>query len=96
MDWYNRNVTGKAADFVNQLYANGIDPLRSAEGRAAVAQFVRSMPIGDIAKVKQSAAAAKEYIKNKGALQRAGKYDADLNERFLGYNLDDFDTINGG
>lgn len=96
MEWYAQNVTGKASDFVNQLYANGIDPLRSAEGRAAVAQLVRSMPIGDIAKVRQSAVAANEYLKNRGALQRAGKYDADLNERFLGYNLDQFDTINGG
>ena len=52
MDWYAQNVTGKASDFINQLYANGVDPLRSAEGRALVAQLVRSMPIGDIAKVR--------------------------------------------
>lgn len=96
MDWYNRNVTGKAADFVNQLYANGIDPLRSAEGRAAVAQFVRSMPIGDIAKVKQSAAAAKEYIKNRGILEASGKWDPNF-EKFAnqGMLLEDWDTVNG-
>lgn len=52
MEWYQKNVTGKAANFINQLYANGIDPLRSAEGRAAVAQLVRSMPVGDIAKLR--------------------------------------------
>lgn len=96
MDWYAQNVTGKARDVINKLYANGIDPLRSAEGRAVVAQLINSMPVGDIAKVRQSAAAANEYLKNKGLLQRAGKYDPDLNERFLGYNLDQFDTINGG
>ena len=96
MDWYQKNVTGATADFLNGLYERGIDPLRSAEGRALVAQWTRQMPIGDIAKVRQSAAAANEYLKNKGLLQRAGKYDPDLNERFLGYNLDQFDTINGG
>lgn len=96
MDWYHQNVTGRVSDYINQMYANGIDPLRSQEGRSMVAQLVRSIPIGNIAKLRQSAAAATEYLKNKGALERAGKYDRDLNERFLGYNLDDFDTINGG
>jgi len=52
MDWYNQNVTGKVRDTINNLYANGIDPLRSAEGRAAVAQLIYSMPTGDIAKLK--------------------------------------------
>ena len=62
MDWYQQNVTGKASEFINSLYDRGIDPLRSAEGRAAVAQLVRTMPIGDIAKIRQSAAAANEYF----------------------------------
>lgn len=96
MDWYAQNVTGKASSFINQLYANGIDPLRSAEGRAAVAQLVRSMPIGDIAKLRQSAEAAKEYIKNKGKLEAAGLYNPDLEERFLGFNLNDWSTANKG
>ena len=29
-------------NFMNQMYANGIDPLRSSEGRAAVAQLIAS------------------------------------------------------
>jgi len=37
MDWYDKNVTGKVRDFITNAYAQGIDPLRSAEGRAAVA-----------------------------------------------------------
>jgi hypothetical protein len=36
MDWYNQNVTGRVRDTINNLYASGIDPLRSAEGRAAI------------------------------------------------------------
>ena len=89
MDWYAQNVTGKASDFINQLYANGVDPLRSAEGRAAVAQLVRSMPIGDIAKVRQSAATAKEYLKS---------IDDTTNpelERFLGRDLSQWSTLGG-
>ena len=95
MEWYDREVTGKVRNTINNLYAQGIDPLRSAEGRAAIAQLIYNMPTGDIAKVRQSAEAAKEYVKNRGLLQRAGKYDPDLNERFLGYDLENFDTIGG-
>lgn len=87
MDWYAQNVTGKASNFINQLYANGIDPLRSAEGRAAVAQLVRSMPIGDIAKLRQSAETAKEYLKS---------FDDDTNpelEKFLGRDLSNWSTL---
>ena len=96
MDWYNQNVTGRARDTINNLYAHGIDPLRSAEGRAAVAQLIYSMPTGDIAKVRQSAEAAKEYIKNRGILEAAGKWDPDF-ERFAnnGQMLEDWDTIGG-
>lgn len=96
MEWYDKNVTGRVRDVINNMYANGIDPLRSAEGRAAVAQLIYSMPTGDIAKVRQSAEAAKEYIKNRGILEAAGKWDPDF-ERFAnnGQMLEDWDTIGG-
>ena len=96
MEWYDKNVTGRVRDVINNMYANGIDPLRSAEGRAAVAQLIYSMPTGDIAKVRQSAEAAKEYIKNRGILEAAGKWDSDF-ERFAnnGQMLEDWDTIGG-
>lgn len=96
VDWYHQNVTGKVSNFVNQLYQKGIDPLRSQEGRQAVAQLVRSIPVGDIAKVKQSAAAANEYLKNKGILEAAGKWDPQF-ELFAngGRSIDNWDTVNG-
>lgn len=96
MDWYNQNVTGRVRDVINNMYANGIDPLRSAEGRAAVAQLIYNMPTGDIAKVRQSAEAAKEYIKNRGKLQAAGLYNPDLEERFLGFDLNNWGTMDNG
>lgn len=97
MDWYNKNVTGKAQSLINYLYQNGVDPLRSAEGRAAISQLIYSMPTGDIAKLKQSAETAKEYIKNRGALQASGKWDPNF-ERFAnqGRTIEDWDTINDG
>lgn len=96
MDWYNKNVTGKAQSLINYLYQNGVDPLRSVEGRAAISQLIYSMPTGDIAKLKQSAETAKEYIKNRGKLEAAGLYNPDLEERFLGFDLNNWDTIENG
>lgn len=93
MELYDKNVTGKVRDTINNLYANGIDPLRSAEGRAAISQLIYSMPTGDIAKLRQSAEAAKEYIKNRGILEASGKWDPNF-ERFAnqGNTLEDWDT----
>lgn len=96
MDWYSQNVTGKVRDTINNLYANGIDPLRSAEGRAAVSQLIYSMPTGDIAKLRQSAAAANEYIKNRGKLEAAGLYNPDAEQNYLGFNLDNYSTLRDG
>lgn len=94
-DWYNQNVTGKVRDTINNLYARGIDPLRSAEGRAIVAQLVNNIPVGQVAKLRSSAKNAEEYLKNRGKLEAAGLYNPDLEERYLKYNLANWDTING-
>ena len=97
MEWYEKNVTGDVRNFINNLYAQGIDPLRSQEGRSLVARKLASMPIGQIAQLRQSAEAAKEYVKNRGILQAAGKWDPNF-ERFAnqGNILEEWDTINGG
>lgn len=97
MEWYEKNVTGDVRNFINNLYAQGIDPLRSQEGRAMVTRKLAQIPIGEIAKRKQSAEIAKEYVKNYGALDAAGKLDPNF-ERFMmnGMSLQDWDTgVNG-
>lgn len=96
-DWYNENVTGKMQDVINNLYANGIDPVRSAEGRAAISQLVNTMPVGDIAKVRTSAAAANEYLKNKAILQSKGLWNPELESQILGgKSVEDWDTMGSG
>lgn len=97
MDWYTKNVTGAVRDKINDLYARGIDPLRSSEGRAAISMFLNSIDTAGIAKVRQSAEAAKEYIKNRGILEASGKWDPNF-ERFAnnGQMLEDWDTMGGG
>lgn len=93
MDWYYNNVTGRVKNFINDLYARGIDPIRSQEGRAAIARELATMPTKGIADVRQSAADATEYLKNMAALEADGDYDPDL-EKFAtkGMMLDNWDT----
>lgn len=94
-DWYDKNVTGAARDLINSIYANGGDPLRDAASRAAISRFIYSLPTGNISKVKQSAENAKIYLQNLGKLKAAGKYNEDF-AKFLGEDLNGWDTINGG
>lgn len=95
-EWYNNNVTGKVRGFINDAYARGIDLTRSQEGRAALAQIINSVNVGKIAKIRQSAENAKEYIKNRGLLEAAGKYNDDMERGFLGFDLNNWSTLGNG
>ena len=78
MEWYNQNVTGKVRDTINDLYAQGIDPIRSAEGRAILQQLINTMPVGEINKRKQGAATADLFNKAKQDLIRKGQYSQEM------------------
>lgn len=95
-EWYNNNVTGKVRGFINDAYARGIDLTRSQEGRAALSQIINSVNVGKVAKIRQSAENAKEYIKNRGLLEASGKYNDDLERRFLGFDLSNWSTVGDG
>ena len=97
MDWYNKNVIGAARDQLNDLYNSGIDPARSAEGRAIISRFINQVPYGKINQMKQSAAVANEYIKTRGELQSKGLWNPEY-EKFLlnGKTLEDWNTSNDG
>lgn len=97
MDWYDTNVTGAARNFINEMYKNGVDPLRSAEGRSLVQQFVNNIPVGEINKRKQAAAAAQEYIKARGQLEAKGLWNPDYESYLLGgRSLETWDTSRDG
>ena len=66
---------GRLNDAMNYLYQNGIDPLRSAEGRAYLAKVVRETPYNDIANWKSDAENMKLYNKAAASLMAEGKYD---------------------
>ena len=80
MEWYNQNVTGKVRDTINDLYAQGIDPIRSAEGRAILQQLINTMPVGEINKRKQGAETADLFNKAKQDLIRKGQYSQEMED----------------
>lgn len=96
MAWYKENVTDKFQNTIDDLYARGIDPLRSPEGRAAIRQAMNSVDVGTINAMKQNAITAQEYLKNKAQLEASGKYDPNLEENYLGYNISNWSTVKNG
>lgn len=95
MMWVKNNVTDPMRDTINQLYAAGIDPLRSKEGRALLAKFKNNIDATRMAQNKLTALYGQTYLENKAKLEAAGKYDPDLEERFLGYDLKNWDSAKG-
>ena len=66
------------------LQANGIDPLRSQEGRAVIRNIMRKVPREKLSMLRQSAAAGQEYLKNRGEMQAKGLYDPEFEQFLLG------------
>lgn len=66
------------------LQANGIDPLRSQEGRAVISNIMRKVPREKLSMLRQSAAAGQEYLKNRGEMQAKGLYNPEFEQFMLG------------
>lgn len=76
-----RGAVNKGLDY---LYQNGIDPLRSAEGRAYIAKIIRERPYAEIANIKAQNESMKTYQKYRAEAMRNGTYDPDFEKFALG------------
>lgn len=76
-----RGAVNKGLDY---LYQNGIDPLRSAEGRAYIAKIIRERPYAEIANLKAQNESMKTYQKYRAEAMRNGTYDPDFEKFTLG------------
>lgn len=76
-----RGAVNKGLDY---LYQNGIDPLRSAEGRAYIAKIIRERPYAEIANLKAQNESMKTYQRYKAEAIRNGTYDPDFEKFILG------------
>lgn len=94
-DWYNKNVTGKVRDVINNIYARGGDPLRNAQDRAQLSMLINNMPYGDMARVRTSAENANEYLKARAKLEAEGLYNPML-AKYDGPSLSTYSTIDSG
>lgn len=77
MAWVDRETRGRINDAINYLQQNGIDPLRSAEGRAVIQRVINSTDIAGINARKQSAENRKMWDKTAATLRAEGKYNDD-------------------
>lgn len=97
VDYVYNNTIGKAKAKIDELYSKGIDPLRSAEGRAAIAQIKRGINYAEIAKRKENAENAKLYLKAKAELQSKGLWSPEMEAYALGgKTLENWDTETDG
>ena len=84
-DWYNREMLGKVYGTINDIYAQGGDPLRNSQDRLRISMMLNSLPYGEYARKKLRSENAKEWFKNMAILNAKGKYDKDFSD-FLGEN----------
>lgn len=76
-----KGAVNKAMDYLQQ---NGIDPLRSQEGRAYIAKVIRERPYAEIANMKAQNDAMKAYQKYRAEALRNGTYDPEFEKFALG------------
>ena len=89
-----RGAVNKGLDY---LYQNGIDPLRSAEGRAYIQKIIRERPYAEIANLKAQNESMKTYQRYRAEAIRNGTYDPDF-EKFVlgGKTLESWDPSTDG
>ena len=86
---YYDQTKGRINAGLNYLYQNGIDPLRSAEGRAYIAKIIRETPYDKISKWKADADNMKTFQKAAASMIAEGKLTQDqLGWQMQKYGLD--------
>ena len=91
------NTRGAVNKGLDYLYQNGIDPIRSAEGRAYIAKIIRERPYAEIANLKAQNESMKTYQRYRAEAMRNGTYDPDF-EKFVldGKTLESWDPSTDG
>lgn len=81
---YYDQTLGGLGNLYDAMVNQGIDPLRSVEGRAMLQKYIATRPYGELANIRRSAESAKEYIKNRDALIAQGLYNPKFDEFIYG------------
>lgn len=75
---YQNESIGKVMNVYNNLLQNGIDPLRSMEGRMALRNAMNSINYNKLATIRESAKIREEYDAAVKQAKLAGKYNDEL------------------
>lgn len=86
---------GYVQNAIQNAYDNGIDILRSQEGRQYLRQVLNNIPYQKLAELKQSAKAQEEFNRAKQQLAIQGLYNPDLS-KYEGGLPEDYDTLKNG
>lgn len=93
-------VIGGIKDKINEAYANGIDPLRSPEGRAMINRLINSVDPAEFNMMKSNAKTGYAYLDALQALRKAGKFSQGQEDFDIAMNggtpFDDFATSGPG
>lgn len=76
-NYYDATLLG-AGDLYDAMLAQGIDPLRSVEGRQQIRKYIATRPYAQIANFKQAAKNMEEFVKNRDAAIASGKYSPEF------------------
>lgn len=91
---------GRINNIYNDLVSKGIDPLRSREGQAIMAQAIRQTPVGKLNMLKQSAETGSAYQRAIQDAMRRGEYNPEFEKWALGNlgisSFNDYDTLKSG
>lgn len=95
MNYYYDNTVGRVRDALNRAYANGIDLTRSAEGRAYLANVLRSVPYSKLAAMRQNAKKLEAWQTLAAQMKANGTYGSDEFQKFVngGVLPNDFSTL---
>ena len=80
--WYN-NTINPVNKMMNEAAERGIDLTRSTEGRALLARTLNNLPYWELAKVRQSAKDADQYLKNRAELESKGLWSPEYENWIL-------------
>lgn len=98
MDRY-QQIVGAVRDGIDQLYASGEDPLRTATGRAKMAQLIRSVDPAEMSRMKANAKMGYEYLSGIEKARAKGEYDEDFENYLLTHGgpglFNDFSSADG-
>ena len=83
MDKYHKETIGGAIDLINNMYANGEDPLKSPEGRRKIGNYIATRPYALLNGLKQNAENRKIYNQARAALESKGLFNKDLEDMML-------------